>query len=119
MKNLKITVNGQVYDVTVEESSSTSAPVASAPAAPAAPAAAAPAPSSSDVKEVIASPMPGTIMTIEVNPGQKVKKGDNLLILEAMKMENEIVSPIDATVGQIMISKGDTVDSGTELLTLI
>lgn len=101
MKNLKITVNGKSYDVQVEEvgaaSAAAAAPVAAAPAAPvtsAAPAAApAPAPAAAGEGEKIECPMSGTVLKIPVSAGQSVKRGDILLILEAMKMENEIFAP--------------------------
>ena len=127
MKNLKITVNGISYSVQVEEVSgevpaavptpaSVAAP-APIPAAPAAPAPAAPAAPSKDA-EVIDSPMPGTILNIEVQPGQNVKSGDVLLILEAMKMENEIMAPHDAVVDSVLVTKGQSVESGTPLVSL-
>ena len=107
MKNLKITVNGVVYDVQVEETGA-AAPAAPA-AAPAAPAAGA---------EVVASPMPGTIVSVAVSAGASVKKGDVLVVLEAMKMENEIMAPHDATVAGVHVNKGDSVESGTPLVSL-
>lgn len=118
MKTLKITVNGTPYDVQVEEVSGGAAPAAApaaAPkAAPAAPKAAAPAAGA----EVVSSPMPGTIMSIAVKAGQAVKKGDVLVVLEAMKMENEIMAPRDATVAAVHVNKGDSVESGTSLVSL-
>lgn len=128
MKNLKITVNGTAYDVQVEEVAAGAAPVvASAPAAkPAAPAAApspaaAPAPAAAPVPagaETVNSPMPGTIVSVNVSAGQNVKKGDVLVVLEAMKMENEIMAPRDAVVAGVQVNKGDSVDSGTPLVSL-
>jgi biotin carboxyl carrier protein len=128
MKNLKVTVNGTVYDVQVEEveASAVSAPAApkAAPAQqPAAPAAA-PAPKAAAKQEApagsenIESPMPGTIAAVSVTAGQKVKKGDTLLVLEAMKMENEIMSPRNAEVAAVLVAKGDSVQSGTPLVSL-
>ncbi|MCI1966520.1 MAG: biotin/lipoyl-binding protein [Oscillospiraceae bacterium] len=121
MKNLKITVNGTAYDVQVEDKGSSSVPAASA-AAPAAPApkAAVPAakPAAPAGGETVASPMPGTIVSTNVNPGQSVKKGDVLIVLEAMKMENEIMAPHDAQVASVLVNKGDSVESGTPLVTL-
>ena len=116
MKNLKITVNGTAYDVQVEEVAAGAAPVAApAPAAkPAAPAAA-PAPAGA---ETVNSPMPGTIVSVNVSAGQNVKKGDVLVVLEAMKMENEIMAPRDAVVASVQVNKGDSVDSGTPLVSL-
>lgn len=128
MKNLKITVNGTAYDVQVEEVAAGTAPVAApAPAAkPAAPAAApapvaAPAPAAAPVPagaETVNSPMPGTIVSVNVSAGQNVKKGDVLVVLEAMKMENEIMTPRDAVVASVQVNKGDSVDSGTPLVSL-
>lgn len=128
MKNLKITVNGTAYDVQVEEVAAGAAPVvAPAPAAkPAAPAAAptpaaAPAPAAAPVPagaETVNSPMPGTIVSVNVSAGQNVKKGDVLVVLEAMKMENEIMAPRDAVVASVQVNKGDSVDSGTPLVSL-
>nr|WP_319488055.1 biotin/lipoyl-containing protein [uncultured Caproiciproducens sp.] len=129
MKNLKITVNGTAYDVQVEEVSGSAAAVPAAPsvkAAPAnipaapAPAAAAPAPKAavpSDA-ELISCPMPGTIVSVNVKLGQSIKKSDVLVVLEAMKMENEIMAPHDAVVAAIHVNKGDSVDSGTPLVSL-
>ena len=116
MKNLKITVNGTAYDVQVEEVAAGAAPVAApAPAAkPAAPAAA-PVPAGA---ETVNSPMPGTIVSVNVSAGQNVKKGDVLVVLEAMKMENEIMAPRDAVVASVQVNKGDSVDSGTPLVSL-
>ena len=109
MKNLKITVNGVAYDVQVEETGA-AAPAAAAPAPkPAAPAAGA---------EVVSSPMPGTIVSVAVAPGKAVKKGEVLVVLEAMKMENEIMAPHDATVAAVHVNKGDSVESGTALVSL-
>ena len=118
MKTLRITVNGTPYDVQVEEVSGGAAPAAppAAPAPRAPPAPKAPAPAAG--AEVISSPMPGTIMSIDVKVGQAVKKGDILVILEAMKMENEIMAPHDATVAAVHVNKGDSVESGTALVSL-
>lgn len=122
MKHLKVTVNGTVYDVQVEEAAASAAPSgAPAPAAAPVPAAApAPAPKASAPagRETITSPMPGTIVNVAVAPGQSVKKGDVLLVLEAMKMENEIMAPHDATVAAVLVNKGDNVNSGTPLVSL-
>ena len=139
MKNLRITVNGTAYDVQVEELSASAAPAAvsapipaapapaaSAPAAATAPAAspapAAPAPAATAEvpadAELISCPMPGTIVSVNVKEGQTIKKGDVLLILEAMKMENEIMAPHDAVVAAIHVNKGDSVESGTPLVSL-
>lgn len=123
MKNLKITVNGTTYDVQVEEVGATStveqsaapaaAPAVSASAAPAAQKPAAPA----DAKP-ISAPMPGTIISVSVSAGQHVKSGDVLVVLEAMKMENEIKAPADGTVASVEVSKGESVETGQTLVTL-
>ncbi len=121
MKNLRITVNGTAYDVVVEELDSSAASAVKAPAAapaPSAPAAAAPAASSGQGNIKIDAPMPGTVVSVAVNKGQSVKRGDVLIVLEAMKMENEICAPQDGTVVSVNCSKGETVDSGKTLLTL-
>ena len=113
MKNYRITVNGNVYDVAVEElggaSSAVSAPVMmSAPvAAPVTAPAAAPAAKTSGAGSVkIQAPMPGKVLAIKVKVGAAVKKGDVMMILEAMKMENEIVALEDGTVASIDVSEG-------------
>ncbi len=134
MKQLKITVNGKAYDVLVEEiGASSSAPVATpvaapaaapapvATAAPAAVPAAAPAPAAAPVAggEEIVSPMPGTVLKINVRAGQAVTKGQVLLVFEAMKMENDICAERDGTIGNVLVSQGDSIDSGTPLVTLL
>ena len=128
MKTYTITVNGNVYDVTVEEGGAVAtAPVAAAPvaapkAAPAAapkaaaPKAAAPAGAQGGVK--VNAPMPGKILGVKVSAGQAVKKGDVLVVLEAMKMENEIVAPQDGTVASVNTSVGEQVEAGAVLATL-
>ena len=117
MKNYTITVNGNVYDVTVEEGTGSAAPAAAPKAAPAAaPKAAAPAGAAGSVK--VAAPMPGKILGVKANPGQAVKKGDVIVILEAMKMENEIVAPQDGTIASINVATGDSVEAGQTLATL-
>lgn len=120
MKQLKITVNGVAYDVQVEEvggDAAFSAPAAAAPAA-AAPEAAPAAPAAPAAGEPVESPMPGTVLDVKVKPGDSVKAGDTLLVLEAMKMENAIVAPKDAKVVAVPVTKGQTVESGTVLVTL-
>ena len=119
MKSYTITVNGQAYDVQVEEkggSSVASAPVAAAPAAPAPKAA--PAQEVAADAEKITSPMPGTVLDIKVNAGDSVKRGDTLIVLEAMKMENNIVAPRDAIVASVNVAKGDSVESGSTLVAI-
>ncbi|MFT3985516.1 MAG: acetyl-CoA carboxylase biotin carboxyl carrier protein subunit [Lachnospiraceae bacterium] len=136
MKNYTITVNGSVYNVTVEEGAggSVAAPVAApAPAAVSAPVAAAPAPAAA---APAAAPAPaaastggagsikveagaaGKIFKIEVSVGQAVKKGDSVVVLEAMKMEIPMVAPQDGVVASIEVAAGDNVESGTVLATL-
>ena len=119
MKYYNITVNGVAYSVSVEETAAGAAPVAAAaPAAPAAPKAA-PAPAAAPKAAAgaagavaVKAPMPGNILDV------KVKAGDVLVILEAMKMENEIVAPQDGTVASINVNKGDTVNSGDVLVSM-
>jgi biotin carboxyl carrier protein len=121
MKYYNITVNGVAYSVSVEETSAGAAPVA-APVA-AAPKAAAPvakpaAPAAAQGATAVKAPMPGNILDVKVKKGDSVKSGDILVILEAMKMENEIVAPADGTVAAINVNKGDTVNSGDVLVSL-
>ena len=121
MKNYTITVNGNVYDVTVEETGAGSAPAAvpvkAAPKAPvAAPKAAVASGAQGSVK--VNAPMPGKILKTVAAAGQAVKKGEVLLVLEAMKMENEIVAPQDGTVASINVAVGDSVEAGAVVATL-
>ena len=110
MKKYRVTVNGTVYEIELEELIGTApAPAAAAPAAPA-PAAAAP-----EGGEQVTAPMPGTILSINVAAGDTVKRGQVLMILEAMKMENEIMCPCDGKVASVNTSKGAAVESGTLL----
>ena len=114
MKKYRVNVNGTVYEVELEDI--TGAAPASAPAAPAAPAA---APVSAPAGgEKITSPMPGNILSVNVAAGDTVQKGQVLMILEAMKMENEILAPSDGTVSEIVASKGAEVGTGDILLYL-
>ncbi len=133
MKNYTITVNGTAYEVTVEENTGSTfqtaapkaapvaapkaVPVAAPAAAPAAKAeAAAPAGAAGNIK--VNAPMPGKILAVKASVGQTVKRGDVLMILEAMKMENEIVAPENGTVASTNVSVGDMVESSTLLATL-
>ncbi len=119
MKNYTITVNGTVYDVCVEEGEGAATAPAAASAAPkkAAPKkAAAPAGAQGGVK--ITSPMPGKILKTPVAAGTAVKKGDVVIILEAMKMENEIVAPQDGTLASVNVSVGQSVEAGDVLATM-
>ncbi len=123
MKTYTITVNGNVYDVTVEEGTGAvaAAPVAAAPKAAPAPKAAAPkaaAPAGAQGGVKVNAPMPGKILGVKVSAGQAVKKGDVLIVLEAMKMENEIVAPQDGTVASVNTSVGEQVEAGAVLVTL-
>ena len=133
MKRFQITVNGNAYDVQVEEmggaaaSAPAAVPAPSAPAPVAAPApaaarapAAAPAPAAPVAAgaETINAPMPGNIVNVMVKAGDTVAKGQVLLVLEAMKMENEIMSPRDGVVAGVHVSKGESVDSGKLLVSL-
>lgn len=120
MKNLRITVNGTAYDVQVEELGGSSAPSA-APAAPAAapaPAAKPAAPSGAAGSVIVKAPMPGTIVNVVVSAGQSVKSGDDLVFIEAMKMETPVKAPQDGTVATVEVAKGESVDSGKVLVTL-
>lgn len=128
----KVTLNGKIYEVEVEKGEAviqseydaalpqaapaTAAPVqaAAAPAPQSAPA----APASVGVNTVVA-PMPGNINAVKVTAGQQVKKGDVLIILEAMKMENEIYAEKDGKIGQVFVQKGATVETGTPLVELL
>ena len=124
MKNYTITVNGNVYNVTVEEGT-TQGVAMSAPVAPAAPvaapkAAAAPAPvatgTAGSVK--VNAPMPGKVVAVKANVGDAVKKGQVILVLEAMKMENDIVAPEDGTVASVNVAVGSAVEAGETMATL-
>ncbi len=122
MKNYTITVNGNVYDVTVEEGAATGAVAAKAPAAPkAAPkpaSAAAPKASGAAGSVKIEAGAAGKVFKIEAKVGQAVKKGDAVVILEAMKMEIPVVAPEDGTVASIDVAVGDPVEAGAVLATL-
>lgn len=128
-----VTINDKVYEVEVEKGKANlirttavqaapapaAAPVAAAPAAAPAPAApAAPAASVQAGTTPVNSPMPGTILDVKVTVGQAVKEGDLVVILEAMKMENEIYAPCAGTVAQVLTSKGASVDTGAPLVTI-
>ena len=122
MKNYTITVNGNVYDVVVEEGTSTGAAPAPAPAAPkaapkAAPAAAPKAAAGAGSVKVEAGAA-GKVFKVEASVGQTVKKGDTVVILEAMKMEIPVVAPQDGTVASIDVAAGDSMEAGALLATL-
>ena len=112
MKKYRVNVNGTDYEITLEEVTGAEA------AKPAAAPAPAPAPAPAAGGEKIVSPMPGNILNVNVKVGDAVKKGQVLLILEAMKMENEIMAPKDGTVTSVNVQKGSTVESGALLVTL-
>ncbi|MGN0437734.1 MAG: biotin/lipoyl-containing protein [Lachnospiraceae bacterium] len=124
MKNYRITVNGTAYDVAVEElgagavTAPVAAPVAASPVAAAPAPAPAPAASGSEGAVKVSAPMPGKILAIKANVGQAIKKGDVVMVLEAMKMENEIVAPADGTVASVNVAVGDSVESGDTLASL-
>lgn len=126
----KVTLNGKIYEVEVQKGeailqseyeavTSAAAPSAQIAAQSVAPAEKAAAPATIGSADAIKSPLPGNINAVKVSSGQKVKKDDVLIILEAMKMENEIVSPKDGTIGQIFVQKGATVNTGAPLLEII
>ena len=128
----KVTLNGRTYEVEVEQGKAmlldeydavapAAAPVAApaaapapTPAAPAAPA----APVAAVAGEAVIAPMPGNILKVNVTAGQAVKEGDVLVVLEAMKMENEIMAPKSGTVAQVLVQKGSSVDTGATLIVL-
>ena len=130
----KVTLNGRVYEVEVEAGKAmlldeyeaiAPVPVAAAPAAPAAAPAAAPvapaapaAPAITGAGEAVNAPMPGTILKVNVQQGQAIKAGTVLCVLEAMKMENEILAPKDGTVNQVLVIKGASVDTGAPLVVI-
>lgn len=128
MKRFSVTVNGKAYDVAVEEiTGAAPAPVAAAPAPVAAAPASAPAPVAASAPaaapvagagEKVQAPMPGTILDIKVAVGDTVSRGQTVVILEAMKMENDIVASCDGKITSILVSKGDTVNSDDVLVTI-
>ena len=117
MKKYKVNVNGTSYEVEIELMSETEAAAAKNAAPAAAPAAPAAAPAAG-AGQSVNSPMPGTILSVNVKAGDAVKKGQVLMILEAMKMENEIMAGADGTVTSVLVSQGAAVESGTPLCTI-
>ena len=136
MRKFNITVNGKAYEVEVEEVGGAISTTAPAPVVTAAPAAPAPKPVSAPAKaeiavekkeeapvkntpvsggDTISSPMPGTILDVKVKEGETIKRGDVMFILEAMKMENEIMAPHDGKIASVGVSKGASVDTGDML----
>ena len=122
MRKFMITVNGATYEVDVEEvgGAQTAAPVRAAAPVAAAPVAAAPAAASTATAagESVKAPMPGNILDVKVKVGDTVKQGDALVVLEAMKMENDIPAPHDGKVVQVCVQKGATVNAGDALVVL-
>lgn len=124
MRNFIIKINGKQYDVEVEEvGAAASAPVYAAPVVSAAPAAAAApavkaAPAAPGSGEVVASPLPGSVVKVLKSSGDAVKKGETVVLLEAMKMENEIHATKDGTITSVSVTVGQTVDTGAPLFTI-
>jgi len=114
-----VTVNGVNYQVELENEVPAAAPAA-APSAAAAPAAAAPAaaPKPAGAGKKIGSPLPGVIISVDVKEGQAVKRGQKVAVIEAMKMENEILAECDGTITAIQVSRGDSVLEGADIVTI-
>ena len=118
MKNYKVNVNGTEYVVSIELISEEEAKASAPTQAPSQAPAAAPAPAASGDGEAVNSPMPGTILDVKVKVGDTVKAGQVLMVLEAMKMENEIMAGCDGTVTSVGVTKGQSVENGTPLCTI-
>lgn len=120
MKRYSITVNGNAYDVSVEEIEAGAEAPAAAPAAPrpAAKPAAPKAPAGAQGGVKVEAPMPGTVVDVKKKVGDKVKNGEDIVIVEAMKMENAIPAPCGGTIASINVSKGDSVNTGTVIATI-
>lgn len=115
MKKYRVTVNGTAYEIELEELTGAVPAASAVPAAPAAPAAAPVPPPAPAGGEQVSAPMPGTILSVNVAAGDTVKRGQVLMILEAMKMENEIMCPRDGRVVSVSAAKGASVEAGTVL----
>ena len=119
MKNLRVTVNGTSYDVQVEELGGSTAPAAApAKAAPAPAAAPAPTASGNEGAVKVTAPMPGTVVRVEVSAGDSVTAGQDLVFIEAMKMETPVKAAQDGTIASVEVSSGESVDTGKVLLTM-
>ena len=119
MKKYRVNVNGTNYEVAIEVLDENAASeMAAVPTAPVTSTPTTPAASESSGSITISSPMPGNILSVNVKVGDVVKKGQVLLVLEAMKMENEIMAPSDGTVSRVNVATGATVDSGALLCSL-
>ena len=141
MRKFRVNVNGETFEVEIEEVGGTSQVTQNAPVSTPAPAAPTAQPKSEPVQqtaapqkpkeeakpaakaptgdgEQVTAPLPGTILDLKVKPGENVEAGDVLLVLEAMKMENEVVAPVGGTVQEILVEKGATVNSGDVLATI-
>lgn len=131
----KVTLNGKIYEVEVEKGEAVllkeyaaaapaPAPAAAAPVSPAAPVAPAPAPAAPAASanlgagRVVGAPLPGTVLQVKGSEGQKVKAGETIIIIEAMKMENEVVAPVDGTITSIVAQKGAAVQANDPLFTI-
>lgn len=119
-KMLSVNVNGASYEVELENAPATqaSAQVVAAPAAAPAPAAAAPAAAPAGAGQTIKSPLPGIIISVDVKEGQAVKRGQKVAVVEAMKMENDILAECDGTVTAVHARKGDSVLEGADIVTI-
>lgn len=129
----KVTLNGKIYEVEVEKGEAVllkeyaaaapaPAPAAAAPAAPATPVSPAPAAPAASANlgagRVVGAPLPGTVLQVKGSEGQKVKAGETIIIIEAMKMENEVVAPVDGTITSIVAQKGAAVQANDPLFTI-